>query len=115
VNQETDYLIPINFSLTERAIEKIRAFNQQCRIERDIDPIPAMCWLLNGTDEDGQWKTYDVPEIGIYDRGVIPESAIQNVDGLELVFSVSPDVVPKFENQLIDYEEAKGFHFVDRR
>jgi hypothetical protein len=114
MKQQPDYLIPINFSLTKRAIEKIQAVNQQCREEKGIDPVPAICWLLQGTDHDGRSQTFNSPHIGIYDRRDLPEDAIQSLGGIEVVFSVAPDVAQNFDNQLIDYADDRDFYFVKK-
>jgi hypothetical protein len=105
------YLIPVNFSLTERAKDWIRETVKQCGAENNIDPVPVIVWLADLVDADGSWRELGVPGLGIDDRSRLPSDAIQNCDGMELVFNVPTDRVPAFEGRLLHYSEEKGLHF----
>lgn len=108
-----DHVIPINFTLTARAVENIRSVTERCRGGRMIDPVPAMCWLANVWSSDGYYETFNVPDIGVYERSELPAGAIQTIGGLEMVFAIPPDKAQEFQGRVIDYDSGKGFHFVN--
>ena len=107
-----EYLIPINFSLTDAAREHIRTTIQRHREETGTEAVAVMCWLQGGSDPDGPWQDFNFPCLGADERAKLPADAIQDLDGLELVFNVPRDVVAKFDGQLIDFTEGAGIHFV---
>jgi hypothetical protein len=107
MKHQPDYLIPINFTLSDRAVERIRQVLQKVRDEKGIDPVASVVWL----SPDGTWGDFNVPHIGIYERKQLPVDAIQVVNGLELVFNVSEEIARKFDGQLIDYRECRDFYF----
>jgi hypothetical protein len=108
---QPSYLIPINFSLTERAKNQIRTVLEHCRAEKSTDPVAAVSWATSLKDPEGSWHEVSEPCLGIFERDQLPKDAIQSIDGIELVFNVPPDRVPIFEGQLLDYSEEKGLHF----
>jgi len=111
MERQSSYLIPINFSLTQRAKDWIRETTKQCRAEKSIDPVPAIVWMLHLIEPDGSWHELGAPGLGMADRGELPIDSIQNLDGMELVFNVTPEQVPLFEGRSIDYSEDRGLHF----
>jgi len=112
--QQTDASpIPINFTLTDRARTFIRSTIQQHREETGTDAVAVMCWLQNATGPEGAWQDVNVPCLGAEERANLPADAVQDLDGLELVFNVPREIaVAKFEGQLIDFTEDTGFQFV---
>lgn len=71
-----------------------------------------MCWLRDGTGPDGSWRDFNVPGLAADERAKLPADAIQDVDGLKLVFNVPKESAARFEGQVIDFNEDAGLHFV---
>jgi hypothetical protein len=107
-----EWFIPINFTLTDRAREYIRTAVQRDRDKTGTDSVGAICWLQGGSGPNGTWlDDINVPCLGIDERARLAD-AIQELDGLELVFNVPRKIAPRFEGQVIDFTEDAGLHFV---
>jgi hypothetical protein len=108
--QHPPYFIPINFDVTDRGKEAICTVVESCR-KSGKDPIAVIGWELSRMGPDGIDQEINAPILGIHYRDEIPPDAVQNCNGLDLMFNVSAKIALNFEGQVLDFTPEQGLHF----
>jgi len=112
---QPSYLVKINFSLTEAAQAKIRSLTELCRVEENTDPIATISWGWSEIGTGGEYRTFEAPLLGWFVRGQLPEDAVQNVAGLEIIFNVTSSQAGLFQGRFLHFDDKRGFVLVDEK
>ncbi|HVZ54866.1 MAG TPA: hypothetical protein VG986_23065 [Pseudolabrys sp.] len=101
--------IPINFHLTNTAIAEIRQLTSELDSEGGEAYVATFAW--HEEYEESERRLVDRGLVlGWFTRAQIQQNVIQSVDGLELVFAVTPKQAQKFANRVIDFADGRfGF------
>jgi hypothetical protein len=100
--------IPVNFRLSQKARAKLAELTGIASKSSNRTMVPALFW-----HEEFDEKEKMVRGIGWgwYYRDEVPTRLLQDVDGITLLFGVSPEHVSCFSGKEIDYQEGKRFLF----
>ena len=108
---EAGLLIPRNFVLDPSAREGI----QECLDVLDHTKvwIPAICWLATLVGSGDSEIEREGPGIAAYEADQAPKDAVRNVDGIDLIFALTPQNRVFFDNKTLHFERGRGFFLLD--
>ena len=103
-------LLPINFSLSDRAKTKIEAMRKE--FDEHFSPDTAVAVMVGwGLFHLNSGEKSEDVVIGFYPRSQRDEIAhgMQVVSGMKVVFFTIPKYHARFEGKVIDYAPEQGF------
>jgi len=98
--------VPINFSITRRASVEIgRLTRKVCASERAAY-LPAVLWS-ESYEESQRAVVATGLALGWYEASKVANDAIESLDGLQIIFAVTPSQAERFRGQIIDFDDSQ--------
>jgi hypothetical protein len=99
-------IMPINFSLTDRAAGEINRLTNYLSQTEGKPMVASLLW--NEEYEEAERRLVDRGFVlGWYELSECPKDAIQSVNGTELLFVVTAKQAEKFSDKTIDFVDGK--------
>jgi hypothetical protein len=102
--------IPASFRLSQKAQAKLNELTDTASKSSNRTMVPALFWDEE-FDELKKEKVVRGIAWGWYYRDEVPARLLQDVDGITLLFGVSPEQASHFSGREIDYQDGRRFLF----
>lgn len=102
--------LPINFTLTDAAKDRILWLMHNTRSEKCGPPVLAtIAWAI---DLHADGRRIEGPAIGFYDAvgAVKVKGSIQVVNGLDVIYFVNEATWQHFQDRIVDFSDYRGFY-----
>jgi hypothetical protein len=111
VTMGTGSIVPRNFVLDLSAKKGI----QECldMLDHTKAWIPAICWLVTQTGPEDHETEREGPGFAAYEADQAPRNEVRNVDGIDLIFALTPQNRVFFDNKALHFERRRGFFLLD--
>jgi hypothetical protein len=109
---ENAVLVPANFRISQQAQAMLNKLTDMALRETGRTMVPALFW----DEEYDEIKRENIVRgiaVGCYYRDEVPARLLQVVDGITLIFAVSPKQALHFDGREIDYRGGRRFFFTD--
>jgi hypothetical protein len=105
-------LVPANFRISQAAQTMLNELTNSVSGEMGRSMVPALFWDEEYDEIKKQMLVRGIA-LGYYPRDEVPTRLLQEVDGITLVFAVSPKQASNFNDREIDYRDGRRFFLTD--
>jgi hypothetical protein len=109
---ENAILVPANFRISQQAQSMLNELTDMASGETGRTMVPAFFWDEE-YDEVGKEMVVRGIALGCDYRDEVPTRLLQVVDGITLIFAVSPKQALHFNGREIDYRDGRRFFLAD--
>ena len=104
-------IIPINFSLTDRAASAINLLTREVSETQGKAMVASLLWNEAYEEVERRLVSYGFT-LGWYELSRVPKDATQVVNGVDLLFAVTEREARNFDGKTIDFIDER-FRFVE--